>query len=680
MRNRLGATTSPYLLQHQDNPVHWQPWDAAALAAARAEDRPILLSIGYAACHWCHVMAHESFEDPAIAALMNEHFVNIKVDREERPDLDHIYQRALALLNQQGGWPLTMFLSPDGRPFWGGTYFPPAARYGRPGLPEVLTEISRIWRTDRARATANGTALAEALAELGRPAAGPELPPDLARQTARAVVQRFDTMHGGLAGAPKFPQAPLLKLLWWQGLSSGDPALRHAIRHTLARMCQGGIYDHLGGGFARYSVDAFWLVPHFEKMLYDNAQLLGLLADLWADSQEPLFAARARETVAWLTREMLVEDGFAASLDADSEGEEGRFYVWDAAEIDGVLGADAAAFRLAYGVTDSGNWEGRTILNRLHQPGLGPPAEEAALRRSAERLLAARAARVRPARDDKVLADWNGLMIAALAKASGRFGEPAWLALAERAFAFVQQQLGDAPGRLAHSWRAGRRLELAFLDDYAALMAAALALDEAAGTARHLAQAERWFDQLEADYRDEAAGGYRQVAAGAGELLVQPKHAEDGPSPAGNGLLAEVLARLHQLTGKAIYAERAAELGRVFAGEALRHPAVHAALLCGQALLAEPLQVVVVGAADDPARARLHRAALAASPPQATIQCVAAGADLPPEHPAAGKTSAGPAAAYVCLGRTCQLPISDPAELAARLRPAMLWPQPTGSA
>ena len=421
-------------------------------------------------------MAHESFENPAIAAVMNEHFVNIKVDREERPDLDQIYQHALALLGQHGGWPLTMFLTPAGEPFWGGTYFPPESRYGRPGLPEVLETVARIWRDDRDRVASNTTALKDALARLATPARPAALSPAFVAETAQRLVQAFDTIHGGFAGAPKFPQAPVLHLLWRQALATGDPAMRQAVLHTLVNICQGGIYDHLGGGFARYSVDALWLVPHFEKMLYDNAQLIALLSDAAADTGNPLFAARVAETVGWLAREMLVEEAFASSLDADSEGEEGKFYVWDAAEIDRLLGPDARAFRLAYGVTDGGNWEGKTILNRLHQPGLGAPEEEAALRGSAEVLLAARERRVRPGRDDKVLADWNGLTIAALARASAVFGRPdGWSARGGIRLRLPQHGQGD---RLAHSWRAGRRLDLAFLDDYAQMAAAALALFE----------------------------------------------------------------------------------------------------------------------------------------------------------------------------------------------------------
>jgi uncharacterized protein YyaL (SSP411 family) len=671
LRNRLGEATSPYLLQHSANPVHWQPWDEAALAEARVKDKPILLSVGYAACHWCHVMAHESFESPAIAALMNEHFVNIKVDREERPDLDQIYQHALALLGQHGGWPLTMFLTPAGEPFWGGTYFPPESRYGRPGLPEVLETVARIWRDDRERVTSNTIALKDALARLATPAHPQELSPAFVTDTAQRLIQAFDTIHGGFAGAPKFPQGPMLNLLWRQSLASGDQAIRQAVLHTLANICQGGIYDHLAGGFARYSVDALWLVPHFEKMLYDNAQLIALLSDAWADTHNPLFAVRVSETVGWLEREMLVEDAFASSLDADSEGEEGRFYVWETAEIDRLLGPDAHAFRLAYGITGAGNWEGKTVLNRLHQLTLGTPEQESALRSSADILLAARAQRVRPGRDDKVLADWNGLTIRALARASAVFQEPAWLARAQAAFSFVCRNMASGD-RLAHSWRAGRRLELAFLDDYAQMAAAALALFEHSANPEYLHRATEWIGRVDLDYLD-ASGGYFQTAADASDVLVRPKSAQDGPTPAGNGTLVAVLARLYALTGEDTYRERAEELLEVFSGEARRNPAVHAALLSGYGLLADAVQVVVMGAADDPAPAQLQAAALGAPAPDVIVLSLPDGFPLAADHPAAGKTSIdGRATAYVCVGRVCLPPVTEPDQLTELLTPERL--------
>jgi uncharacterized protein len=667
MRNRLADATSPYLLQHRDNPVHWQPWDKAALAAAREQDKPILLSIGYAACHWCHVMAHESFENPSIAALMNSDFVNIKVDREERPDLDQIYQHALALLGQQGGWPLTMFLTPAGEPFWGGTYFPPESRYGRPGLPEVLQSVGKIWREERHKVDSNTTALKDALKRLAEPDAGGPLAPGFALNAAKRLAQAFDTIHGGLSGAPKFPQATLLDFLWRQARASGDATMRHAVIHTLANICQGGIYDHLGGGFARYSVDALWLVPHFEKMLYDNAQLLALLADISADTHNPLLVARARETVGWVEREMLVEDAFASSLDADSEGEEGKYYVWQATEIDRALGADAAAFRLAYGVTDGGNWEGSTVLNRLHQPSLLAPEQEEALRASADRLLAVRAQRVRPGRDDKVLADWNGPMIAALAKASAVFDEPAWLRRAERAFAFIVDRMQQG-GRLAHSWRAGRTLDLAFLEDYAQMAAAALTLLEHTGQKAYREQAEAWVAILDEDYLDREHGGYFQAPATASDLVVRPKNAQDGPLPSGNGLLVSVFARLFYLTGESAYRQRAERQIAAFSGEAARNPLGHAALLSGAMLLERPVQVVLIGEAESADLLALRRVALAAPVPEAVVLQVAPDAALPAGHPASGKGRLdGRATAYVCPGQTCLAPAVDAVELAASL-------------
>jgi hypothetical protein len=667
MRNRLDDATSPYLLQHRENPVHWQPWDPTALAAARDHDKPILLSIGYAACHWCHVMAHESFESPEIAALMNEHFINIKVDREERPDLDQIYQHALALLGQQGGWPLTMFLTPAGEPFWGGTYFPPESRYGRPGLPEVLQSVNRIWRDERHKITSNTTALNDALQRLARPESGGSLAAGFATDAARRLAQAFDTIHGGLAGAPKFPQATLLDFLWRQARATGDATMRHAVIHTLTNISQGGIYDHLGGGFARYSVDALWLVPHFEKMLYDNAQLLALLADLSADTHNPLFAARARETVGWLEREMLVEDAFASSLDADSEGEEGKYYVWQADEIDRLLGPDAAAFRLAYGVTESGNWEGKTVLNRLHHPGLATPAEEARLRASADRLLDARQQRVPPGRDDKVLADWNGLMIAALAKASAVFDQPDWLVRAERAFEFILRHMAR-DDRLAHSWRAGRVLDLAFLEDYAQMAAAALALFEHAGNAAYRERAEAWIGVLDRDYLDAEHGAYFQVRADAADVLVRPKNAQDGPMPCGNGTLTGVFAKLFWLTGNPDYRRRAERQISAFAGEITRNPLGHGALLSGAMLLERSVQIVLIGEPGRSDLVALRRTALAAPVPDAVVLSIPPAAALPGDHPAFGKGQVdGRATAYVCPGQTCRPPVVEPADLAASL-------------
>ena len=368
--NRLTGATSPYLLQHRHNPVDWWQWGPEALATAQRENKPILLSVGYAACHWCHVMAHESFEDEATAAVMNDLFVNIKVDREERPDIDQIYMQALHLMGEQGGWPMTMFLTPTGEPVWGGTYFPKDSRYGRPAFVDVLREVSRLFREEPAKIEQNRAALKAQLEEKARPQGRVTIGIAELDGAAKQVGNAFDTVNGGLGGAPKFPQPMILEFLWRAGLRSRDPLFFQTAEHSLVHMCEGGIYDHLGGGFSRYSVDEKWLVPHFEKMLYDNAQLLPLLALAWQASGAPLFAERARETVGWLAREMVTGEGaFAASLDADSEGQEGKFYVWSLEEIEAVLGPDAADFAAQYDVTPGGNFEGHNILNKLkHLP------------------------------------------------------------------------------------------------------------------------------------------------------------------------------------------------------------------------------------------------------------------------------------------------------------------------
>jgi uncharacterized protein YyaL (SSP411 family) len=671
--NRLGESTSPYLHQHQANPVHWQVWDPETLAAAQAFDRPILLSIGYAACHWCHVMAHESFENEAIADLMNEHFVNIKVDREERPDVDAIYQSALALLGQQGGWPLTMFLTPKGEPFWGGTYFPPAERWGRPGFPDVLKTVSQIYRTERGKVASNVTAIKDALASMSKPKPGGTISMELTDRIARHLLQEVDQRHGGIGGAPKFPQEPSFELLWRGWKRTADTDMRDAVLLTLTRMAQGGIYDHLGGGFARYSVDAEWLVPHFEKMLYDNAQLVEQYALIWQETRSPLYEARIRETIAWALREMRAEAGpsghrgFASSLDADSEHEEGKFYVWSEAEIDAALGQDAALFKRIYDVHPEGNWEHKTILNRTAHPDLMDEFGEGALAKARTRLLALRAGRVRPGFDDKALADWNGLMIAALAFAAQVFDEPEWLATAREAFAFVTKDM-TKDGRLRHSYRAGRLQHPATLDDYANNARAALRLHEATGDPAYLAQVEAWVEVLDRHYWDKNGGGYFFAADDTTDLVHRPRNAHDNAVPSGNGTMVAVLAKLHYLTGKPAYRDRAQAIVGAFAGEIERNFFPLATLLNANDLLQNAVQVVLVGDPAAPAMQAMRRAVFGVSLPNLVLQSVASGAALPPEHPAAGKTvAAGRVAAFVCRGQTCSLPFTEPERLQAAL-------------
>jgi uncharacterized protein len=667
--NALADETSPYLLQHATNPVDWLPWGEAAFAKARAENKPVLLSVGYAACHWCHVMAHESFEDEATAQLMNEHFVSIKVDREERPDLDAIYQNALSLLGQQGGWPLTMFLDADGNPFWGGTYSPPEPRHGRPSFAQLLTRVAELYATEQDKVAQNREALREGLAELSNARAGNALDAAIPERVAARFAQAVDPDWGGVGDAPKFPNAPLLRLLWRAWAQSGDESARDATLLTLVRIVNGGIYDHLGGGFARYSTDAHWLVPHFEKMLYDNAQLLELLALAWCGTGAGLFAQRAAETVLWLEREMRAEHGaFAATIDADSEGEEGRFYVWTAPEIDRVLGDDAALFRRAYDVTDNGNWEdGRSVLHLNHGPDL-TDEEAQRLPGLRARLLEVRNKRVRPGRDDKILGDWNGLMIAALAFAGDVFGRSAWILRAVEAFDGTINALTDAHGRLAHSFRDGKRGARATLDDHAQLARAAITLFETTGEARFLGAARALVTELDTQYWDAQAGGYFTTAADAERLVVRAKTVADAATPAGNGTMLAVLTRLFMLTGDDKLRARADELERAFAGEVERNVFPLASYLDGVALSRRPLQLVVVGAPDDPATQALADVARRSAVPDRTLLRLSPDAKLPASHPARGKGLIdGKPAAYVCVGPTCLAPATDTHDLLHRL-------------
>lgn len=676
MANRLAGETSPYLLQHRDNPVDWYPWGPEALATAQAHNKPILLSVGYAACHWCHVMAHESFENEAIARQMNALFVCIKVDREERPDIDHIYQQALSLLGQQGGWPLTMFLTPQGRPYWGGTYFPPTSRWGRPGFPQVLQALADAYAKGEDAVGHNVAALAQAQERHAQPKPGDALTLDLIDTAAARLLRGVDTRHGGLEGAPKFPHPSVFTLLWQAGRRTGQAAFHQAVLTTLTEMSQGGIYDHLGGGYARYSTDEEWLVPHFEKMLYDNAQILDLLRLAWGKTADPLYRERAQETVGWLLREMRTDDGaFAATLDADSEGEEGRYYVWSLAEVTSLLGPDAPLFTAVYDVDATGNWEGRTILNRLRsRDRVLTAAEQATLARCRATLLAARQRRVRPGWDDKVLADWNGLMIAALALAAGTFERPDWLAAAQTAYDAVKARLTRGPGLLAHSARGGRQGAAALLDDYAALIRAALALHEAtAGTsaapmADYLGDAQAWAATLDRHFlahhspttgEDGAPAAYHLTPDDADDLIVRPLHIRDQAVPAGNAVHLANLVRLALHTGDQRYQERAQALAGAFAGEPERSLVPVAEYLLACELLIAGRHLVIIGemgAADTAALAAIARHNAA---PDLVISVVAPGTRLPDGHPAQGKgLENGRATAYLCRVGQCSLPVS----------------------
>ena len=648
--NRLAKAASPYLLQHAANPVDWWEWGEDALGHARRTGKPILLSVGYAACHWCHVMAHESFEDEATANVMNERFVNIKVDREERPDIDQIYMAALHATGEQGGWPLTMFLTSDAEPFFGGTYFPKEARYGRARFVDVLNAVADAYRDRAEVVTGNVEALRGRIAMTQAPG---ELPADAADKAARQLLGVMDPVNGGTRGAPKFPNAGLFELLWRAYARTGEADFRDVVLRSANRIAMGGIYDHVGGGFARYAVDAEWLVPHFEKMLYDNAQLLILMSDAWCMTEDPLFLARLDETVDWARREMLIDGLFAASLDADSEGEEGRFYIWSAAGIREVLGADADAFMRAYDVSESGNWEGTNVLNRLASEGLADAETEAFLATARQRLLKAREQRPRPGRDDKLLADWNGLMITGLARAGAATGRADWIALASDAYVAARARF-DRDGRLVHAVRGDVSGSQGFALDYAAMIAAALALYAAGGDDGLLTEAAAYTETLEAHYL-APSGGFYWTADDAPGLVVRPDSPMDEAVPNANGLMVKNYATLWALTGTAHYEERAQAVMRAHARSAADNVFGCASLFNGIDQL-DNLAVVTVNEAP----------ALAAAVRRAGHPAAIVVDRAPPGSPEAA-TALAAGKAVVCRRGVCSLPLSTAEEVIAAL-------------
>jgi hypothetical protein len=672
-QNELSRAASPYLLQHAHNPVHWRMWGEAALKEAQALNKPILLSVGYAACHWCHVMAHESFEDAATAAVMNDLFVNIKVDREERPDIDHIYMTALHAFGERGGWPLTMFLTPTGEPFWGGTYFPKESNYGRPAFVSVLKTVSEAFRTKPEQIAQNAQFVRGALvkASAGNSAT---LNLELVDNLAQQAVQFIDPVAGGLNGAPKFPNAPIFELLWRTGGRLGKSPYRDLVKLTLMNMSEGGIYDHLGGGYARYSTDVRWLVPHFEKMLYDNAQILELLALCHHEFGGALFRARAQETVAWLKREMThAEDAFCASIDADSEGVEGKFYVWTYAEIAALLGPeDAAFFGKRYDASRFGNWDDEAhgghaiILNRLDITEPTPEEEERLLPLCAK-LFEAREKRVHPGLDDKVLADWNGLMIAALVHAATIFRVPEWIALAARAYDFIATtlQFTDAEGhkRLAHGWRVGVLVKPGLALDHAAMMGAALALHEArnfggapAPARDYLADATGWAEAMEVYHRDPASGLLNMPAKDAGDVILRLAPTSDDAIPNAHPVYLSALVRLAGLTGEARWLARADALFEAVSAPARSNLVGHAGILNALDLRLRAKEIVTVG----PQRKELYEAALGVPFTGRIVMDIDRPEEIPQGHVARAQVElAGEAAAFVCSGGACSLPVRD---------------------
>ncbi|MEZ4415265.1 MAG: thioredoxin domain-containing protein [Gemmatimonadota bacterium] len=671
MANRLASEASPYLQQHAGNPVDWFPWGDEAFEAARRLDRPVLLSIGYAACHWCHVMEHESFSDPATAALMNERFVNIKVDREERPDVDHVYMTAVQVLTGHGGWPLTVFLTPSGEPFFGGTYFPPTPRGGMPAFRQVLASVARAW-SDRSEEVRSQAAELRSLLERSTRVDPNTISPDFAwvQRAVRHARASFDPVHGGFGGAPKFPQPALLEFLFGWRAHTGDEATLAMVVATLAAMARGGIRDHLGGGFHRYAVDARWQVPHFEKMLYDNAQLARVYLRAWQITGDPRWRRVCEQTLDYVAADLTApEGGFYCSRDADSEGEEGRYYVWQASEIDAVLGEDADVFKRAYGVTAAGNWEGANILRRNEETEDGghgaagdDPSLAARLQAARTLLLQMRSRRTPPGLDDKVLTDWSALTVRAFAEAGAALGRADYLALAERATRFLLEHLREGEVVL-HSWRRGRSGRGAFLTDAAALGNALLSLYEAtlepswAREAAAVAHAllDRFAESGEALLYDTPAQGEA--------LIVRPRDPTDGALPSGNALAAELFLRLGRLLGRPDFVERARAIVDALAGLVDRHPLAFGYLLhVAESLRSDPVEVTLVGTPHGVAP--LHREVSQRYLPGLVL----AGPDLPDSPLLRDRPSLeGAPTAYVCWHRTCSAPLTDPAALATEL-------------
>jgi uncharacterized protein YyaL (SSP411 family) len=654
--NRLAAETSPYLLQHAENPVDWYPWGSEALERARAEDRPILLSIGYSACHWCHVMAHESFEDAETAELMNRLFVNVKVDREERPDLDAVYMNAVVSMTGQGGWPMTVFLMPDGRPFYGGTYFPPAPRMNMPAFRQVLAAIDDVWRTKREDVTGMAEKLTSALGAAADQAPSDDpLTEELLTGAVPALAYAYDSEWGGFGTAPKFPPSAAIGFLLRLHARTGSEDALAMARGTLDAMAAGGMHDLVGGGFHRYAVDRVWLVPHFEKMLYDNAQLATAYLEAWAATGEERYREVAEGTLDYLVREMrLPEGGFASAQDADTDGVEGSTYVWRPADLERALGTeDAAAAAAYYGVTPAGNFEGATVPRISGEP----PPNLADIR---ARLLAARAERSQPGRDDKAIAAWNGLALTALAQGAWRLGRADLLDVALACAAFLDEHMTRPDGRLLRSYRDGDARVPGFLDDYAAVAHGRLELATATGDARHLARAEELARRAVELFADDRHGGFLYSASDAERLVAEHKEFDDNPTPSGNSLLAHVLLRLARIHGDRELENLAAGSLRIPLDMVRRAPHAFGQLLSAVDLyLSPPREVAVVGPRDDAATAALRDAARRGFHPTA-VYAFGDGTEPAPVPLLEGKGLVdGRPAVYICERFACRAPLTD---------------------
>ena len=683
MPNRLANETSPYLQQHADNPVDWYPWGEEALGEARRNGKPILLSVGYSACHWCHVMAHESFEDPAIARVMNELFVNVKVDREERPDIDQIYQVAQSLLTQRnGGWPLTMFLTPDQHPFFGGTYFPSTQRYGMPAFPDLLRRVRQFYDEHPDDIREQAVQLAAALQRMVP--SGASGAPRLSRApldaAAEFLAQAYDEENGGFSGAPKFPHPDTIELLLRRHAAVGDAEALRRATHTLARMALGGLYDQVGGGFARYSVDATWTIPHFEKMLYDNGWLLRLYADAWSATRDPLFARVCVETAEWTMREMQSpEGGYYSSLDADSEGEEGKFYVWSLDEIRALLSPqELEVASVVYGLDRAPNFEGHawhlTVAHDVPEAARMMEVSEGALQNLLDsarmKLRAARDKRVRPGRDEKILASWNALMIAGMARASRAFGKPEWLDSARRALGFLRATLWR-DGRLLATYKDGKAHLDAYLDDHAFLLAALLEMLQADFRAADLEWAAEIGDVLLDHFHDAQGGGFYFTSHGHERLIQRPKPGPDNATPSGNGVAAWALHRLAFLTGETRFSDAAAGTVALFREPLQRQPSAYGSLLAALEEQLEPPRTVIVTGERSALRPWAELLDAAYLPTTMTLVIPAGVSPLPPPL---SKPSGGAVNAWICEGVTCLPPISSTEQLREALKLTKIAP------
>jgi uncharacterized protein YyaL (SSP411 family) len=672
MANQLANESSPYLLQHADNPVNWHPWGEEALTKARTENKPIFLSIGYAACHWCHVMAHESFEDEQTAAFMNEHFVNIKVDREERPDIDAIYMQATVAMTGSGGWPMSVFLTPGLKPFYAGTYFPPVQRYNMPAFQDLLAGIIRAWKEEPAEIDRVSNQVSSHLQQAMSSDKAGEVTfsqNDL-DAVAKALIDSYDWGYGGWGAAPKFPQPMTIEFLLRRYAAGNDEALKPAV-HLLHAMARGGMYDVVGGGFSRYSVDNFWRVPHFEKMLYDNAQLARAYLHAWQVTREPHFRQIVIETLDFVARELThPAGGFYSSLDADSEGEEGKFYAWTFDEIREVLKEESEFFEAAYGISPRGNWEGKTVLQRALDDtslavrfGLDPATVPTRLGESHTRLLAQRASRVRPGTDDKILTAWNGLLLAAVAEAARVFPDPdlqhKYLVMATRNAEFLLDVLRP-DGKLRRSWRQGKATNEVFLEDYAALILGLIELYQTDFQPRWFAVA-RYLAEEMIELFSDPNGGFFDTAKNSQELLIRPKDLQDNATPSGNALACEALLRLAAFTDLGRYRDLAEQSLRLVAQPAMRYPTSFARWLsAADFALASVKQVAVVYESNPEGAQELLQTVQAAYRPNTIV--AASSYPTPEQVPALlhdRPLKDGQATAYVCEGFVCKMPVNS---------------------